>query len=201
MPRAARIVIPGGAHHVTQRGNGQQKLFFCDEDRNAYLRILAAALHRVQTRCLAWCLMDNHVHLMLVPQNADGLRAPMTATHTAYAQRINKREKLTGHLFQGRFSSYPMDDRHMMFAARYIENNPVAAAIVERAEDWPWSSARAHLEKRNDGLTDWHALGQHVDNWKAMLIDGLDAGAVIESAIRTGRPLGQIAGQTESVPL
>jgi putative transposase len=94
-----------------------------------------------------------------------------------------------------------MDDRHKMFAARYIENNPVAAAIVERAEDWPWSSARAHLEKRDDGLTDWHELGQHVDNWKAMLIDGLDAGAVIESAIRTGRPLGQIAGQCESVSL
>jgi putative transposase len=192
MPRSARLVVPGIAHHVTQRGNRQQPIFFSDDDRATYIRILAAALKRFDTKCLAWCLMDNHVHLMLVPATTDGLRAPLSSAHTTYAQVINQREKLSGHLFQGRFASYPMDDRHMMFAARYIENNPVAAYMVERAEDWRWSSARAHIERQDDGLTDWHALGQHMDNWRAMLADGLDAGAIVESALRTGRPLGQV---------
>jgi putative transposase len=192
MPRAARLVVPDVAHHVTQRGNRQQAIFFSDDDRQAYLRILSAALKRFDTKCLAWCLMDNHVHLMLIPTTADGLRGPLSSAHTTYAQAINQREKLSGHLFQGRFASYPMDDAHMMHAARYIENNPVDAKMVEKAEDWRWSSARAHIDKCDDGLTDWHALGQHMNNWRAMLSDGLDAGAIVESALRTGRPLGRV---------
>ena len=190
MPRSARIIVPGVAHHVTQRGNRQQKIFFNDDDRRAYIQILAAALKRSETRCLAWCLMDNHIHLMLVPENADGLRACMSSTHTTYAQRINRREQMTGHLFQGRYASFAMDDRHMMITARYIENNPVEAGIVESAEDWRWSSARAHIDQLNDGLTDWNAIGQHVPNWGAMLIDGLEAGALVELHLKTGRPLG-----------
>ena len=191
MPRAARIIIPGVAHHVTQRGNRQQKIFFNDDDRRAYIQILAAALKRSETRCLAGCLMDNHIHLMLVPENADGLRACMSSTHTTYAQRINRREQMTGHLFQGRYASFAMDDRHMMITARYIENNPVEAGIVESAEDWRWSSARAHIDQRNDGLTDWTAIGQHVPNWRAMLTDGLEAGALVELHLKTGQPLGK----------
>lgn len=78
----------------------------------------------------------------------------------------------------------------MMFAVRYIENNPVAAGLVQQAENWRWSSAVSHIEQRDDGLTDWHYLGQHIDNWRAMLADGLDASSVVESSLRTGRPLG-----------
>jgi putative transposase len=129
MPRGARIIIPGVAHHVTQRGNRQQKTFFSDDDRRAYIEILAAALKRSYTRCLAWCLMDNHIHLMLVPEHSDGLRASLSSTHTTYAQRINQREQMSGHLFQGRYASFAMDDRHMMVAARYIENNPMRLAL------------------------------------------------------------------------
>ena len=191
MPRAARIIIPGVAHHVTQRGNRQQKIFFSDDDRRAYVEILAAALKRSDTRCLAWCLMDNHIHLMLVPEHSDGLRATLSSTHTTYAQRINQREKMTGHLFQGRYASFAMDDRHMMVAARYIENNPVAAGIVKSAEDWRWSSARAHIDQRDDRLTDWNAIGQHVPNWRAMLAEGLEAGALVELHLKTGQPLGK----------
>lgn len=193
MPRSARLVVPGVAHHVTQRGNRQQTIFFDDADRGAYIAILADALRQSATTCLAWCLMDNHVHLMLVPTGPDGLRAPLSSTHTRYAQRINRRQSASGHLFQGRFASYPMDDRHMMFAARYIENNPVAAGLVPHAEAWRWSSARAHINQRDDGLTDWRALSQHMPNWKAMLVDGLDAGAVIELALRTGNALGNVS--------
>ncbi len=190
MPRAARIVIPGVAHHVTQRGNRQQAIFFNDDDYCAYLNILRIALDRHNTRCLAWCLMPNHVHLMLVPQTADGLRATLASAHTTYAQRINQQQKASGHLFQGRFASYAMDDAHMMVAARYIENNPVKAALVESAKDWRWSSARAHIEQHDDGLTDIAALGQHLPNWAAMLTAGLEAAEQVDGALLTGKPMG-----------
>lgn len=140
--------------------------------------------------------MTNHIHLVLVPAGADGLRGPLASAHTAYSQRVNKRQGLSGHLFQGRFASYPMDDAHMMVAARYIENNPVAAGVVGRAEDWKWSSARAHIGLTADGLTDVAALGSHVPNWRAMLARGLEASAEneqVEQALRTGRPIGETA--------
>lgn len=142
MPRPARIVLPNIAHHVVQRGNRRQRLFFDDGDRLAYLKLLTAALERHGTSCLGWCLMDNHIHLILLPLSADGLRAPLASAHTAYAQRVNRTRELSGHLFQGRFASYAMDDAHLMVAARYVENNPVVAGAVGRAESWPWSSAR-----------------------------------------------------------
>jgi len=196
MPRSARMIFPGLPHHVLQRGNRKQRLFFADADRHAYLQLLAAACARHGTVCLAWCLMGNHVHLILVPAGEDGLRAPLASVHTAYAQRINAGQRLSGHLFQGRFASYAMDDAHLMVAARYIENNPVAAGLVDRAEAWPWSSARAHVAGRPDGLTDVAALGRHVPDWRAMLERGLEAGEAeavergIARALRSGRPAG-----------
>jgi putative transposase len=118
------------------------------------------------------------------------LRATLSSTHTTYAQRINQRLETSGHLFQGRYASYAMDDAHMIVAARYIENNPVKAGMVIRAEDWPWSSARAHISGQTDGLTDVAALGQHITNWSAMLAGGLEAVEAVENAIMTGRPQG-----------
>lgn len=197
MPRCSRLVVPGLAHHVVQRGNRQQPVFFDDGDRRKYLELLASACTKHETRCLAWCLTDNHVHFILVPERADGLRAPLASVHTAYSQRINRRQGVSGHLFQGRFASYVMDDAHLMVAARYVENNPVAAGMVSRAEDWPWSSARAHLGLGEDGLTDVAALGRHVANWRAMLERGLEAGDEderVDQALRSGRPLGQVPG-------
>ena len=190
MPRAARIVVPDLAHHVIQRGNRQQAIFFSDDDRQAYIDLLAIYCRKTRTRCLAWCLMDNHVHLVLVPDRSDGLRATLAAVHTAYSQRINSAQATSGHLFQGRFLSYPMDDAHLMVAVRYIENNPVKAGLVRHAEDWNWSSARAHVGSGHDQITDIAALGEHVANWQAMLRGGLEAADQIESAIRTGLPLG-----------
>jgi putative transposase len=191
MPRAARIVIPGIPHHITQRGNRQQVIFFDAEDYQSYCDILAIALSKHKTKCLAWCLMPNHIHLMLVPESVDSLRATLSSTHTTYAQRVNERQQLSGHVFQGRFASYPMDDAHMMIAARYIENNPVKAGMVKRAEDWPWSSALAHIKNTYDGLTDIKALAQHIPNWSAMLEYGLEAADQIDVAIKTGKPQGQ----------
>lgn len=190
MPRTARLVVPGLPHHIVQRGNRQQDIFFSDDDRRAFLDILAVALEKHRTRCLAWCLMSNHFHLILVPRCEDDLRASMTSLQTTYAQRINRNQGTSGHLFQGRYASYVMDDAHMMVAARYIENNPVAARTVPNAEDWPWSSARAHISGQSDGITDVGAIGRHVANWRAMLAEGLEAADKIDVSLRSGRPLG-----------
>jgi len=202
MARLSRIVVPGVAHHVTQRGNRRLPVFFSDHDRKRYLDELGRALQASATVCLAWCLMDNHVHLILVPATADGLRATLGEAHRRYTRHVNFREGWRGHLFQGRFASYPMDDAHLMAAVRYVELNPVAAGMVRRAEDWRWSSAKSHLAgkpTKHDPLTDVAALAAHVPNWKAMLRHGVEAGgigaegedvaAAIEARLRTGRPL------------
>ncbi|MGN6496207.1 MAG: transposase [Tsuneonella sp.] len=203
MARLPRVVIPHVPHHITQRGNRRLPIFFTDDDRNLYLELVAAACVESGTRCLAWCLMDNHVHLILVPQSADGLRATLAEAHRRYTRHINFREGWRGYLFQGRFASYPMDEPHLIAAIRYVENNPVAARMVDRAEDWPWSSARSHVAGRRvkgDVLTDVEALAEHVRNWRAMLRHGAELGdsdaagealaEQIEARLRTGRPLG-----------
>lgn len=204
MARLPRIVIPGVPHHVTQRGNRRLPVFFSDDDRQLYLALLAAAAEASGTTCLAWCLMDNHVHLILVPKHADGLRAMLGEAHRRYTRHVNFREGWRGHLFQARFASYPMDDSHLMAAVRYVELNPVAAGMVAHAEDWRWSSARSHLAGKraaDDPLTDVAALSRHVRNWRALLRHGLAAGDLapdgeavaeaVEARLRTGRPLAE----------
>lgn len=138
----------------------------------------------------------------LVPADEDGLRATLGEAHRRYTRRVNFREGWRGHLFQGRFASYPMDDAHLLAAIRYVENNPVAAGMVERAEDWRWSSARAHVaggRVEGDPLTDLKGLSARARNWRAALRHGWEAGDVgeegealldaIEAKLRTGRPL------------
>ena len=206
MARLARIVLPGVAHHVTQRGNRRLPVFFTAADRQLYLSLLERGCAQAQVECLAWCLMDNHVHLILRPRTADGLRAALAEAHRRYTRHVNFREGWRGHLFQARFASYPMDDAHLMAAVRYVENNPVAAGLAERAEDWRWSSAASHLAGQRvsgDPLTDVAQLGEHVPNWRAMLHHGLEAGGIgpagealaeaIEARLRTGRLLGSEA--------
>jgi putative transposase len=194
MPRSARHIIPDIPHHVIQRGNRQQAIFHSDDDRRRYLKFLIEACTTHQVRCLAWCLMDNHVHLVLTPPSPNSLRAVMASTHTRYAQRINHQHGLSGHLFQGRYASYPMDDSHLMIAVRYVENNPVSAGMVNAAGEWRWSSARAHLDDTDDGLTDRETLAPHITNWSAYLADGVEAAdknEAIEKALRSGRPMGR----------
>jgi putative transposase len=201
LPRTPRIVIPGVAHHVIQRGNRQQRIFFTQGDCRRYVEMLAESCRDHAVRCYAWCLMPNHVHLVLVPATVDGLRKVMSSVNTRYAQRINRREELSGHLFQDRFRSYPMDEAHMMIAVRYVENNPVTARLVDNAEDWNWSSARAHLGVGADPLTDADAIVEHIANWRSYLRDGVEAAdqtEMIEGAMRSGRPLGRIIRDSPS---
>ena len=191
MPRLARLVLPGLPHHVTQRGNRRQRTFFADSDYRLYKRYLAEACEETGTAVWAWCLMPNHVHLILVPTASEGLAATVGPAHLRYTRAINAREGWTGHLWQGRFASFVMDERHLTACARYVELNPVRAGLVERAEDWIWSSARAHLSGRPDGLTDPAPLLDRWPNWRAMLDTSLadaDLGA-IRARERSGHPL------------
>jgi putative transposase len=192
MARLARIVVPFVPHHVTQRGNRRQQVFFGNDDYAAYRSLLAAHCRTQGVEVLAWCLMPNHVHLMLVPPTAVALRAALGEAHRRYSRRVNLREGWRGYLWQGRFASCPMDDAHMLAAARYIELNPVRARLARRPEDWSWSSAKAHLTGAGDGVTAVAALGERVEDWRGFLEQGLseDALAAIRAGERTGRPLG-----------
>jgi putative transposase len=192
MARLARVVVEGVAHHVTQRGNRRQPVFFTDDDYVVYRRLLAQGCKAAGVQVWAYCLMPNHVHLVLVPSSADGLRAALAETHRRYTRAVNAREGWTGYLWQGRFSSAPMDEGHLMAAARYCELNPVRARLTARPELWPWSSARAHLAGRDDELVSVAPLLERAEDWSAFLDAGLsdDHHQALRRAESTGRPLG-----------
>jgi len=142
----ARIVVPGVPHHAIQRGGRRLRTFFCDDDYRLYLALLAEASERRGLAIVAYCLMPNHVHLIAVPSAPGSLADTLRIAHREYAERINLRFGWTGHLWQERFGSCPMDEHHARNALRYVLLNPVRAGLVDRAEKWPWSSARALLD-------------------------------------------------------
>lgn len=192
MARLARVVVPGVAHHVTQRGNRRQQVFFSDEDYRVYRILVAERCRAAGVEVLGYCLMPNHVHLILQPSDEGGLRTALAEAHRRYSVRVNTRENWRGYLWQGRFASAPMDETHLLACARYVELNPVRAGLVARAEDWPWSSARAHLGGRDDGFVSVKPLLERVEDWPAFLGRGLslDEHRALQSGERTGRPLG-----------
>jgi putative transposase len=192
MPRSARLVVPTVPHHVTHRGNDKQRTFFHDGDYRLYKKYLAAACEGTATALWAWCLMPNHVHLILVPGSEGGLGAVMRRTQGRYTRAINAREGRVGHLWQARFASFVMDESYLLACARYVELNPVRAGLAARPEDWPWSSARAHLAGSADGLTDPAPLLERWPDWRAILEYPLEEEVreAIRARERSGRPLG-----------
>jgi putative transposase len=152
MARLARIVIPGLPHHVTQRGNRREAIFFEDGDHEVYLHLLAEQTLKAGVAVWAYCLMPNHVHLILRPTHADDLGRAVGEAHRRYTNFINARGRWTGHLFQSRFASVVLDDTHLIRAVRYVSMNPVRARLVARPEEWKWSSVRAHLSAIDDVL-------------------------------------------------
>jgi putative transposase len=189
MPRLPRRVLPGIPHHVTQRGNRRQSVFFSDADYALYLRLLRRWCAEARNAVWAWCLMPNHVHLVLMPTHEDGLRAALAPAHRRYSWEINQRQGRRGYLWQGRFASFPMDEAHVHACLRYVELNPVRARLAGRPEDWRWSSARAHLGLAEDRLTDLAAGEARVDDWRAFLDAGLgdEEAEAIRAAERSGR--------------
>jgi putative transposase len=192
MARLARIVVPGMPHLVTQRGNGRAAIFFEPGDESAYLRLLAERCRKAGVEIWAYCLMPNHVHLIATPKNEAGLARAIGEAHRRYTTFINARAGRTGHLFQGRFASVVMDEDHLRTAARYVCLNPVRARLAARAEDWPWSSARAHLGDKTDPLVSPRPLAERIDDFAALFATDADdpAFAAIRAVETTGRPLG-----------
>jgi putative transposase len=144
MARFARVVVVDVAHHVTQRGNARQVILSNDADRGAYLELLQQYSGLHQLSLLGYCLMSNHVHLIVVPRRGEALAQTLKHTHGRYASYWNAKNSSSGHVWQGRFYSCPLDETHLWRALRYVEMNPVRAAVTTSAEQWPWSSAAAH---------------------------------------------------------
>ncbi|MFY8141849.1 MAG: transposase [Caulobacter sp.] len=192
MPRTARIVVPGAPHHVTQRGNRREPIFFQPGDQAVYLRILSEQARRRDVGIWAYCLMPNHVHLILTPRDESGLASTVGETHRRYTSFINGRAGWTGHLFQSRYASVAMDDAHFITAARYVALNPVRAGLVERPEAWPWSSVHAHLAGTDDGVVTVGPLLSRVERFADTLDEGPDEQAflALRNAEISGAPLG-----------
>ncbi len=192
MARIPRIVAADVPHHITQRGNRRQRTFFFDEDYRLYLSLMAEWCQKHSVEVWAYCLMPNHVPLVAVPKTDDGLRRAIGEAHRRYTRHINFREGWRGHLWQGRFHSFPMDISYCLSAARYVELNPVRAKLVSHPEEYPWSSAHAHLTRRDDVLVSVSPLIEMVDDWAGFLSTEIENNAVkeIRHHERTGRPLG-----------
>jgi putative transposase len=192
MARLARLVVPHHPHHVTQRGNRRQDVFFWDADYQAYLELLQQWAVKANTEIWAYCLMPNDVHLVLVPTVADGLRATLGETHRRYASLINKRGHRTGPLWQERFHSFPMDEVSLVACVQYVELTPVREGLVETPQDWAWSSARAHLDGRDDGTVAVEPMLSRIPDWGAFLKETQTEEAIQQLRLhnRTGRPMG-----------
>ncbi len=196
MARLARLVVPGLPHHVTQRGNRRGTTFFEDGDYALYLDLMAEAATRARTEIWAYCLMPNHVHVILVPADEDGLRRTFADLHRRYTGFVNARARTTGHLWQGRYGSVVMDEAHLVNAVRYVSLNPVRARLVGRARDWAWSSVRAHLAGADDKIVRVAPVLERVGDFARFLDEPTDedaAYAALRRAETIGRPIGDPA--------
>jgi len=193
MPRIARIIIPSCPHHVIQRGNRKQRVFFYDSDKDLYLRLMHRHGTKAGMRFIAQCLMENHVHLIAIPSSKESFIRGIAETHRKYTTIINIREDWKGYLWQGRFLSYPMDESYLYSAIRYVERNPVRAGFVEKAEEYPWSNARAHIFKCTDPLLSGQDNFLRIENWASYLKEKEEEAFIEKINIheRNGRPLGE----------
>lgn len=190
MPRTARVVVPGVPHHVTQRGNRGQDVFFAADHRERYLGWLAHYSQRYGLKVWAYCLMTNHVHFVVVPRAEDSMATTLRSLQMRHSQRVNAERGWRGHLWQSRYFSCALDYAHLREAVRYVERNPVRTAIVADAEAYPWSSAAAHCGLRRDPLLspDLH-LTEEIEDWASWLRQREDTLAIETLRRRTLRGL------------
>lgn len=193
MPRIARAIVKGYPYHVTQRGNYQQLVFEDEGDFIQYKSWLKEYSRKYGLNIWAYCFMTNHVHFVCVPDEEVSLARTFNTLHMRYSQYFNRKKRVKGHLWQGRFFSCLLDERHLYTSIRYIENNPVRARIVEKAEDYRWSSAKGHLNKDTDMILsrDCH-LEKEIKNWSTYLMEKDDIQQIedIRKNSLTGRPCG-----------
>jgi putative transposase len=196
MPRVARIVIPNCPHHMTQRGNNRQDVFFVDDDRMTYFGLLVEEAQKYGLSVDGYCLMDNHIHLIATPQAEESLAKTLGRTHFRYTQYLNRFHRRSGHLWQNRFYSCALDEGHYWTAMAYVEQNPVRARRVRCPWRYRWSSAAAHcgLAKDRSGLLDLDGWNRRAsgNDWKLTLGEMLDDKVLSSVRLNThrGRPLG-----------
>ena len=191
MARIARIVLPGIAHHVTQRGVRSMEIFHDDRDREEYLELLREQGERFGLSFLAYCLMSNHVHLIVIPHEIDSLARGIGEAHRLYTRGVNFREGVRGYLFQGRFYSCPLDNRHLLAAMRYVLRNPVRARMVKQAWEYEWSSAAYHMGLREaDVLVERRDEFGLAGEWSELLRRDPEEIELLREKARTGRPCG-----------
>ena len=196
MARMPRIVVPGYPHHVTHRGNRRQQTFFCDDDYRFYIRLLKEHAVSSGTEIWAYCLMPNHVHLVLVPDREDGLRAVLGEVHRRYMRSMNIRGRWSGQLWQRRVCSFIMDETFLPATVRYVERCPVMARLCENPRHWRWSSAAAHMQGKSDGCVNVEPVLNRVGDWAHYIAEDSTPRQEIElikTHTRTGRPLGDEA--------
>lgn len=179
MPRQARIVVPDVPHHVIQRGNRRQDVFFTDDDYRMYLSLLKDKCSMVNTGIQAYCLMSNHVHLIVTPKDEHGLRA-IGEAHRLYTRYINFKMDWRGYLWQGRFGSYPMDEAYLYEALRYVELNPVRAGMCAHPCDYRWSSARQRQKGSGSQDLKTAPLPSMIDDWESYWQDGMTKYEIIK---------------------
>lgn len=198
MARLPRLVLPGIPYHVTQRGNRREQTFFEEADYALYLDLLAQSAGKAGAEIWCYCLMPNHVHIILVPSDEHGLRRTFADTHRRYTAYVNARSRWTGHLWQGRFGAVAMDEAHLANAVRYVSLNPVRARLVERAQDWGWSSARAHLAGKDDHAVKVMPVLERYGDFGLFLDEPADEAAWrrLRMSETSGRPLGSEAWLT-----
>lgn len=199
MPRRPRIVRPDAPHHITQRGDGRQPIFDTDDDRRLFLRLLTKHAIRHELEIWGYCLMPDHFHLIAVPRNAGSIAGTLRQLQGDYARYINLRRDNTGHLWQARYASTPMDEANTWRALAYIERNPVRAEIAEQAELFPWSSAPVHYGIQSPpawlNVTAWRSHWKPAQ-WRRLLRESKDDPSFAKqfhAATATGRPMGEPA--------
>jgi len=192
MPRIARVVVPNYPHHITQRGTNKTNIFIDDEDRGYFLQCLKDSAAKAETKIWAYCLMDNHFHLLLVPINEQGLGKCLHRVTFKYAQYFNQKYGRSGRLWQNRYFSCIVDkNEYLWVAARYIERNPVRAKIAKSAEDWKWSSARFHIKGGSPPvLSNWLDKSEKAEYRRFVQNEGSEE--AIRKATSNGRPLGDM---------
>jgi len=197
MPRIARVVAIDYPHHITQRGNNRDTVFFDNEDMAYYLEVLSRYSRRWEFEVLAYCLMTNHVHILAIPGREESLSRGIGGTNLVYTQHINRKYKRSGRLWQNRFFSTIVEKEPYLWAVmRYIESNPVRAGLAQRAEEYRWSSCRAHVVGFEDPVLTgkgWFEE-EEIRAYNEFLLedDGGKAGELISKATTTGRPLGGV---------
>ena len=153
MGRTARASQGGFVYHVLNRGNGRADVFHKDEDFVAFVRLMQEAHEKVPMRLVGYCLMTNHFHLLLWPHEDGDLSRWMQWLMTAHVRRYHRHYKGSGHIWQGRFKAFPIqDDEHFLAVLRYVERNPLRANLVERSQDWEWSSLKPTEQSGPVGL-------------------------------------------------